>query len=158
MPFSEILEDIKKDKTVAQLQTHEGLRLSLYLDSVGATTIGYGTNLSVGINQDEAALLMAYRLKTVSNELVVYIKSKGLTEGQEGWWTEARAAVLLNMAYNLGMPRLKTFVKFFASLKAEDAETAANEMLDSVWARQVGSRATELAEQMRTGEFQNLDN
>ena len=32
-------------------------------------------------------------------------------------------------------------------------EEAAEEMLNSKWARQVGYRAQELAEQMRTGEY-----
>ncbi|MCV6587566.1 MAG: hypothetical protein OIF57_00865 [Marinobacterium sp.] len=63
----------------------------------------------------------------------------------------ARQLVLANMAYNLGVPRLKGFRKMWRALEQGDYKLAAAEMLDSRWARQVGKRATELAEQRRAG-------
>ena len=41
-----------------------------------------------------------------------------------------------------------------AQLKDENYATAAKELLDSRWAKQVGNRAKEVAEQLRTGEWQ----
>ena len=64
-----------------------------------------------------------------------------------------RRAVLANLMFNLGAPRLLTFRKMIAALRRRDYERAANEMRDSRWSRQVGNRAEELCRQMRTGEW-----
>lgn len=56
-----------------------------------------------------------------------------------------RQEVLINLAFNLGLPRLKAFRKMNAAIRAEDwAETAA-QMLDSKAARQTGKRYQRLA-------------
>ena len=57
------------------------------------------------------------------------------------------------MAFNLGIYGLLTFKKFLKYLKNEEYVKASKEMLDSKWAKQVGSRARELSEQIRTGMF-----
>ena len=51
--------------------------------------------------------------------------------------------------FNLGYDRLSKFKKFLYALKKGLYEDAANEMLDSLWAKQVGNRATQLAALMR---------
>jgi lysozyme len=63
-----------------------------------------------------------------------------------------RQVVLANMAFNMGMPTLLTFGRMLGALAEKDWDRAAAEVLDSKWARQVGSRATELAELMRRGD------
>ena len=65
----------------------------------------------------------------------------------------ARRAVLVNMAFNLGRARLRSFRHMLRAVRRREYSRAAHEMLDSKWARQVGNRATELAEQMRTGRW-----
>lgn len=70
------------------------------------------------------------------------------------WWRsldDSRQNALANMAFNLGVPRLLLFKKFLAALQAGDWETAAQEMLSSLWARQVGARAERLAAVIRGG-------
>jgi len=59
--------------------------------------------------------------------------------------------VLLNMCFNLGIYGLLGFKKTLAYIKAGDWERAANNMLVSRWAKQVGRRAIELSELMRKG-------
>ena len=58
------------------------------------------------------------------------------------------------MAFNLGVSGLITFKNTLRLISVGHYYEAAEEMLNSKWARQVGYRAEELAEQMRTGEFQ----
>ena len=58
---------------------------------------------------------------------------------------------LCNMAYNLGVPRLLGFERMWAALAAGDYERAADEALDSKWARQVGARAARVAALIREG-------
>ena len=64
-------------------------------------------------------------------------------------WTQRKG--LCNMAFNLGLPRLKKFKKMLAALKKGDAKLAAKEALDSKWAEQVGIRATRIANLFRKG-------
>jgi lysozyme len=53
----------------------------------------------------------------------------------------------------MGLARLRTFRRALAAMERRDWETAAAEMLDSLWARQVGARADRLARQMLTGRW-----
>lgn len=69
-----------------------------------------------------------------------------------------RAEVLLNMAFNLGVDGLLKFKNTLALLRSAIEGHAsyarvADGMLNSLWAKQVGRRADELAWQMRAGEY-----
>jgi lysozyme len=64
-----------------------------------------------------------------------------------------RRFVVKNMLFNIGLGRLLGFKKMLAAVRAGDYDRAAEEMMDSKWARQVKGRAVELAEMMRTGEY-----
>jgi lysozyme len=55
------------------------------------------------------------------------------------------------MDFNLGITRLLKFVKMLEALEQHDYDTAAEEMLGSLWASQVGNRAIELSEMMKKG-------
>ncbi|QEE30787.1 hypothetical protein FTW19_23975 [Terriglobus albidus] len=65
--------------------------------------------------------------------------------------TATRQAVLIDMAFNLGLKRLAGFRKTLALLAAGDFAAAANEMLDSAWAREVPKRAKRDSDLMRAG-------
>ena len=52
----------------------------------------------------------------------------------------------------MGLSRLHGFVKFLDALKRRDYHTAADELLDSKYARQVGQRSQRIAQMVRTGE------
>ena len=62
-----------------------------------------------------------------------------------------RQAVLIDMAFNLGHKRLAGFTKTLALLAAGDFAAAANEMLDSAWAKEVPKRAERDSDLMRAG-------
>jgi lysozyme len=129
---------------VASVKRHEGLRLKPYRDSVGLLTIGYGRNLDqVGITADEAERMLEGDLRRAYYEAARLPGWDGLTP--------ARQAVMVEMAYNLGYPRLLRFSQALGAVEAGDYDEAARQMLASRWAAQVGLRATTLAEQMRKG-------
>ena len=65
---------------------------------------------------------------------------------------EVRQSVLLNMCFNLGIKGLLEFKNTLSFIGAGDWERAANNMLASKWAKQVGMRAIELSEMMRKGQ------
>ena len=139
-----------------QLRRHEGLRLEPYKCSEGYLTVGFGRNLETnGISEAEAEFMLLNDLLMVEGELK-----------DEGWYNqldETRRAVILNMAFNLGKPKLMKFSKLIGRLSDNDYEGASKEMVtgsdgvsESKWASQVGKREYELADQMRTGEWQDV--
>ena len=134
-------------KAISQLKLHEGFRAKPYRCTEGYLTVGYGTNLDTrGISEDEAEELLLNDMCRVEQSL----ERHGLLVGLNG----ARCAVLINMGYQLGINGLLKFEKTLNAVEAGQFELAAKEMIDSRWAEQTPSRAKELAEQMRTGEYQ----
>ena len=124
---------------------HEGLKLKPYMDARNKLTIGVGRNLDdLGISKDEAMLLLHNDIDRIRREL-----DKSLP-----WWrklSETRQKVLISMAYNLGVGGLLEFNRMLSALQDGDYATAAQEMLSSLWANQVGTRAIELADMMENG-------
>jgi lysozyme len=59
------------------------------------------------------------------------------------------------MTFNMGIGRLLEFRMMLAAVREANWSEAAKQMLDSLWASQVKTRATELAEQMQTGSWFN---
>ena len=62
-----------------------------------------------------------------------------------------RKRVVVNMIFNLGRTGFARFTKTIAYLSGRDYEAAADEMLDSRWAEQVGNRAKFLSGLMLMG-------
>lgn len=79
-------------------------------------------------------------------------RSEGASPGTEADRACARAEVLINMAFNMGVKGLLKFRRMLDAVRADDYDKAATHMLDSRWASQVGRRAVELARQMKTGQ------
>jgi len=131
----------------AQLVRHEGLRLKPYRCTAGKLTIGIGRNLEDrGISQKEAYAMLERDIQDCEQWLIdeipeIYNKLD-----------EVRQSVLLNMCFNLGIKGLLEFKNTLAFIDAGDWERAANGMLASKWAKQVGRRAIELSELMRKGQ------
>ena len=74
------------------------------------------------------------------------------------WWrtlSEARQGVLLNMAFNIGVPGfVEKNPKFLAFVKAGEYEPASQEMLDGPWSQEVPARAYRLSLQMKNDLWQ----
>jgi len=131
-----------------QLIRHEGLELKPYKCTSDKLTIGVGRNLQdVGITKEEALLLLKNDVENVEQQLKHYMP-----------WSESldpvRRAALINFVFNVGIGTAMKFENAMEALKQSDYDTAAAELLDSRWSTQVGSRAQELATQIRTGNWQ----
>jgi len=146
------VDDTQKGKVIVnltdQLIRDEGLRLHPYTDTVGKITIGVGRNLTdVGITAAEAQMLLSNDIAVASARLEdAFPWASGLDY--------VRRSALINMAFNMGIGGLSKFPKFLAAMQAADWKAARNEMLNSLWASQVGARAQRLAIQIETGEWQ----
>ena len=151
-----------------KLISHEGLRLQVYEDSLGIATIGIGRNLedrgitpeelewmdipnmaivhTMGITEADAMYLAQNDVQIVEEEL---LRSHPCVENLDA----VRQLVLVDMAFNMGVPRLGKFKKMWAAIHENNFDEAAKEMLDSRCANQVKSRSTKLAHAMHTGEI-----
>jgi len=123
----------------------EGFRSKPYKDTVGKLTIGFGRNLDdVGISKLEGEVLLDHDLATAEQECrKAFAWFVGLND--------VRQRALVEMAFNLGLPRLRGFKRTLAAIEAQRFDSAAREMLDSAWSQQVKSRADRLARMMREG-------
>jgi len=127
----------------AMLVAQEGLRLHVYTDSLGIETIGVGRNLrDKGISEEEAVMLL-------NRDIVDAIEGVMHVCSVYSQLSRPRQLVLLSMSFNLG-PRLGKFVRFLGAVHLGHWDEAADEMMQSKWATQVGQRAITLATMMRT--------
>ena len=130
-----------------QLIDHEGLELKPYQCTADKLTIGVGRNIEDrGITEDEARYLLKNDIKIVEDEL---LEKKPVVAGLDA----VRQRVLVDMGFNLGIPTLLKFQNMWAAIEDEDFQTAADEAMDSRWAKQVGRRAERLCQAMATGEW-----
>ena len=157
-----------KSILIQKLIHHEGLVLEVYQDTLGIDTIGIGRNLEdrgitdeeledmnipdidhvyqYGITEADAILLAENDVQIVEDEL---LRAHPCVDGLDA----VRQLILVDMAFNMGVPRLCKFKKMWDAIHNEDFSTASKEMLDSRWANQVKSRAVKLANAMHNGEF-----
>lgn len=139
-------------KGVAQIKRHEGLVLHAYKDSLGYLTIGYGRLIDKskggGISEAEAEYLLQNDVSSVLSVLnrnITFFDSLSIP----------RQAVLLNMAFQMGITGLMKFKRTLSLIEMGDYDGAADNMLKSLWAKQTPNRANEMAQQMRTGQWQS---
>jgi lysozyme len=120
--------------------------LTAYKDSVGIWTIGYGHNLEQKpIRAERAVEIFKDDVQDTINDCLHAFP----------WFadlTKRRQHAVVDMAFNLGMTRLKGFRNFLLAMELGDYETAAYHMLDSVWAKQVKRRSLDLAQMIRGSE------
>lgn len=138
------------------IKRHEGYRDRVYLCSEGVPTVGWGHTFPKGeappvgtqFTYEQTEEFFRNDMEKVEkdyNQLkLTYPGLKQLTPTRQG--------VVKNMIFNLGLSRLRGFKKMLQALNNGDYNTAADEMLDSKWAKQVGRRAIELSNLMRKGD------
>ena len=137
-------------KLTQMLKRHEGVRSHVYLCSAGYETLGVGRNISesgLGLTEDEIDFLLINDITRVKQELTdAYFWFPALNE--------ARQDAMIDICFNLGLTRLRGFVNALEAMSREQFDVAADEFMDSRWSQQVGNRAVEVTEMIRTGEYQ----
>ena len=141
---------MNNDQIKKMIQEHEGYVGVIYEDSVGNPTCGWGHLLDNGSRVPKAAAEVFFNqdFNSALADFMALVRQYNLDLGP------LRRAVLIDMLFNMGFTRVRGFRKMLAALQVGDFECAADEMLDSKWAIQVGNRAIELSRLMREGEVQ----
>ncbi|HSM78189.1 MAG TPA: hypothetical protein VLT57_11205 [Bryobacteraceae bacterium] len=152
------------------IKRHEGERLKPYCDKcgepivrafavwqcgclkkggpAGTMTIGSGRNLEAkGITADESEFLLTNDFHEAYADLFQFAWFRALDN--------IRYIAVVDLRLNVGAGRFREFVKMIAALERGDYNAAADEMLDSAWAKEVPIRAAEDAVLLRSGRFPN---
>ncbi|MFZ8929334.1 MAG: glycoside hydrolase family protein [Pseudohongiellaceae bacterium] len=139
------------DRLIEMLRRHEGVRNHVYRDTENLETIGVGRCIaegSLGLSDDEVDYLLGNDLKRCIEEL----------KRAFDWYEKldpVRQDVMISLCFNLGLTRLLKFEKALAGMENSDWETASTEFMHSRWSTQVGQRAVELTDMLRTGKYQD---
>lgn len=135
-------------KLIEQLRRHEGVRSHVYLCPAGYETIGVGRNIAssgLGLSDDEIDYLLKNDIERCRLELNTFSWFEDLDS--------VRQDALVNLCFNLGITRLLGFRNALARMAEGRYQEAADEFLDSRWAQQVGNRADEVTDMIRTGRY-----
>ena len=156
-----------RDELVKMVALHEGIVLNVYQDHLGINTVGIGRNLDDrgitdgellfmnktiddvydnGLTEEEAYYLCMNDIAIVEKEL---LDSKPIVNQLN----DVRQMVLVDMAFNMGVPRLILFKNMWLAIEKVNYPLACEEMIDSRWASQVGNRAMKLSLAMKNGEW-----
>lgn len=130
-----------------------------YRCSAGALTIGYGWNIDANPLPDFIRKYLDEHGKItrdMAEELLDISLRKALDAARSVTPTwdslnSVRQAVIASMVFNLGKAGWEKFTRTRNAIAAGEFARAAEYMLESKWAGQVGRRARELARMMETG-------
>jgi lysozyme len=140
-----------KAELIKQLRRDEKEVLTAYQDNLGFATIGVGRLIDKrkggGITQEESAYLLNNDINAREADLLRRAPWMALLD-------PVRFGVMMNMSFQMGVDGLLEFKNTLALVKDGDYDTAAEEMLQSVWARQTPERAKRLSNQMKLGIWQ----
>jgi lysozyme len=133
------------------IKKEEGFRTAPYYCSLGYPTVGYG--FKIGDQHDPlpkfllpkpvAEVWLSHEIQEVEARLEPFLI--GLNE--------VRRAVLVSMAFQMGIQGLFKFKKMWSAIANKDYDTASLEMLDSSWAKQTPERANRHADMMKHGKL-----
>lgn len=147
---------------IEQIKIDEGFRSKVYKDTKGLDTVGYGYNLDANPQRLSSSQIKAIRAKGITEEFAEQLLLAEINDVENrlhlqlDFWsklTVVRKDVLINMAYNLGVAGLLQFRHTLQLIRFGKYSEAADAMLASLWAKQVGDRAKRLATTMRKGEY-----
>jgi len=138
------------DKVKERIKKHEGFRDTIYKDSLGKMTIGWGHLITP---QDKLMENTQYSKEFLNNlfekdfdiacdQAMSLIGSYNICEDAIG--------VVIEMVFQLGVGNVNKFKNMLEALKESDYAHAAVHMLSSNWHKQTPERCEELAEILRT--------
>lgn len=164
-PVKPIIDDAV---CMQRLMLNEGMRNKAYYDTKGKLTIGIGRNLDDNPLTEEEICYIGHnaRGKAITNEQACYLCRNNLKavkadlDRELPWWRDLcvdRQFVLIDMCFNMGIGNnykgLLSFHKTLSSIAQGFYITAAEQLMQSKYAKQVGIRAERNAYALRTGEW-----
>ena len=153
--IDEILANYNEPQSMIKniLYIEEGFRAKPYYCTEGFPTIGIGFVVGkkgeplpdMEMTKRQAFLMLDDKIESFTKEV---------SERFPIEWSrcnQARKDILISMAFQLGVTGLSKFKNTLAAIRAGNFQKAADEMLDSRWARQTRNRAVRHSNQMLKG-------
>jgi len=141
------------DQLREQLKIDEGVKYEIYNDHLGYATFGIGHLVVEGDEEHGKPIgtpISEERVNSVfDSDVATYVTEAKKVFPNLDTLPEEAQEVIVNMCFNMGAPRLSKFKKFIGGVNAGDWDTAAVEMMDSRWAKQVGVRADRLRDRIK---------
>lgn len=154
---------VSDEVCIQRLVVNEGMRLKPYKCPAGFKTIGIGRNLETnpltpeekafighnvdeGINAEQAFFLCRRDIAKVKAELDRYLP----------WWRDLnidRQFVMVDLCFNMGINKLLRFEKTLNSIATGFYIKAGEQLMQSLYAKQVGKRAERNAKCLQTGVY-----
>ena len=168
------VKPITKEQVIASIRKRvaqsEGFRSNPYKDSKGIWTIGIGFNIQsrndvakklgeVGVDSKNIELIIKRRKGSITREQAEKLLALTLSEAYDAAFEIFKSfnsqpleirGVLTDMTFNIGSNKLKQFKKFIDFIDNKSYKKASEEMENSLWYRQVGNRAKDLVDVVRT--------
>ena len=138
------------ERLMKSVKAHEGFRNSVYKDTLGKRTVGYG-HLCVEDHWEDNREYTVPEL-----ERVLEADLNNAIQGAEELCSDCpdlrdqAKEIIVEMVFQLGKTGVSKFRNMWKALKVPDYPTAAKEMLDSRWAKQTPNRAKEMSDHMRS--------
>ena len=133
--MKDLLESIKH---------HEGFVEHVYDDSLGIPTIGYGFAIKdLVLEEDLCDEILLRKLRILGRSVMSKFPFFDSLPSD-------CKTVLMEMCYQLGVTGVSKFKKALKAMEDGDWEKAADEMLDSKWAKQTPNRAKEMSNIVRS--------
>ena len=124
---------------IERIGVNEGFRSKPYQCSENVWTIGHGLTW---LTEEESLHILSGRISQLHLKLLDDLD----------WYKDMPPEVqgiLIEMVYQIGFSGVMKFRKMIANMQGKNWKGAADEMLDSLWARQTPSRANRLADIVR---------
>lgn len=141
------------------IERHEGRMLSPYRCPAGKLSIGMGHNIDAkGLPAYIQSHLDIYH--EITDGMADDLLRKDIADAEKDCrrlfrdfdsFTIPRHNALVDFVFNVGLGTARKFKKAIAAVNRNDWATAALEMKDSRWYRQVGARSIEICDMVREG-------
>jgi|TARA_X000001382_G_C3056750_1_gene142950 GH24 family phage-related lysozyme (muramidase) len=132
-----------------RIKEHEGFRDTVYSDSLGFATIGYGHLVLPTDNFVEGVTYPKEHLEKIFDKDfdIALNSAESLLSGIEH--NDTLKGIIVEMCFQLGKPRVLKFKKMWEAIRQKDYLKASEEMIDSNWHKQTTKRCESLARLMR---------
>lgn len=141
------------------LKRHEGWKLKPYLCPAGHKTIGCGHNIDANPLPKPMSDYLSQHGE-ITDEMAHELLRQDIMAAEAGCkflfpdfdnFTPARHNAFVDFVFNVGIGTARKFKKAIAAANAGNWGTAAVEMQDSAWFKQVGNRGKEIVNMIKVG-------
>ena len=138
------------ESVMQRIKNHEGFRDTVYKDTLGKRTVGYG-HLCVEDHWEDGRKYTVAELDRIFEQDFHKAENSASKLYKKCVIDKTAKEIIIEMCFQLGPGNVAKFKKMWAALRESppNYKEASVQMLDSRWAKQTKNRAEGLAETMR---------